>query len=184
MRKEKFRTFISVEFPDEIIKEVARVQGVLEKKRFNGKLTELGKLHLTLKFLGEIDSERVKEVKKRLSGIEFEEMELRLGRVGTFSHRGNPRIVWVEVLGKGIFELQKKIDSVLADLFRREDRFMGHLTIARVKFVNSPEDFVNYVDKISAKKLKFKVDGFKLKSSELKEAGPRHKTLETYAANG
>ena len=48
------RCFICIDFPDEVIKEVARVQEELEKVKFNGKLTELENLHLTLKFLGEM----------------------------------------------------------------------------------------------------------------------------------
>ena len=66
------RAFIAIDFPDDVIKEVARVGEVLGKKKFTGKMTELENLHLTLKFLGEIDEERVKEVQKRLKEIKVE----------------------------------------------------------------------------------------------------------------
>jgi len=174
---ENVRAFIAVEFPDEIVKEIARVQGVLETRKFTGKLTELGNLHLTLKFFGEISETKVKEVKKRLSKIEFGEFEASLGEAGTFARRGNPRIVWIKVNGRGMFNLQKAIDEALDGLFDKEERFMSHLTIARVKYVKDGKDFIEYVRKISVKGLKFNVKEFKLKKSELREIGPDYETL-------
>ena len=50
--KELIRAFIAIEFPNEVIKEIARVQEEVEKVGFKGKLIELENLHLTLKFLG------------------------------------------------------------------------------------------------------------------------------------
>ena len=128
------RAFIAIEFPDSVIKEIARVQELVSKTKLTGKMTELENLHLTLKFLGEIDDSQVSMVKKRLNEIKFETMKLKLGKIGTFSVRGNPRIVWIKIEGKGIYDLQKKIDLVLKDEgFALEERFMGHLTIARVR---------------------------------------------------
>ena len=59
VEKELTRAFICIEFPDEVIKEAARVQEVLENKNFTGKMTELENLHLTYKFLGEIDEKKL-----------------------------------------------------------------------------------------------------------------------------
>ena len=58
------RAFIAIDFPSEIVKEIARVQELLGKVKFTGKITELENLHLTIKFLGEIDEKQVEEVKK------------------------------------------------------------------------------------------------------------------------
>lgn len=176
----RHRTFICIDLPDAVVKEVARVQGLLNKMRFNGKLTELENLHLTLKFLGEIDEEILEEVKKRLKSIKFNEMELRLGKSGVFSYNGKPRIVWIDVNGKGLFSLQEKIDSVLEGLFSKEMRFMGHLTVGRVKFVKDKKKFIKYVSNISVKKVDFKINEFKLNVSELKPAGPVYTAVEVY----
>jgi len=135
-RGQLIRCFIAIDFTDEIIKEVARVQEELGKIKFRGKLTELENLHLTLKFLGEIDENKVKEIRKKLGEIKFKEFEGKTGRIGTFSIRGNPRIVWVKVEGKEIWDLQKEIDRGMGELgFKIEERFMSHLTIARLKYV-------------------------------------------------
>src|SRR3989344_9350271 len=128
------RVFICIDFNDEIVKELARIQDSIKNIKFTGKFTELENLHLTLKFLGEIDEDKVEEVKKRLDKVNVNEFEAKLGRMGVFSSNGNPRIVWIKVEGDGIWELQKKIDELLGGLFKKEERFMSHLTVARVKY--------------------------------------------------
>ena len=83
------RAFICIDFPEEVIKEIARIQKIVKTRKFTGKLTELENLHLTLKFLGENDSKTLEKVKERLARVEFSEMFLNLGEVGLFSHRSS-----------------------------------------------------------------------------------------------
>lgn len=176
---EETRAFICIDFPSEVVKEIARVQGLLENKKFTGKLTELGNLHLTLKFLGEVTTERLGEVKKVLSGVDFGRFEAGLGGAGTFSFKGMPRIVWVKV--SGMFDLQEKIDLALEKIgFRREARFMSHLTLARVKYVKDKQGFREYVKGVSVKSLGWEVRNFKLKSSELGVGGAVYETLKNF----
>jgi len=89
-KEKKIRTFICIDFPDEVVKEVARVQEELGKIKFTGKLTEIENLHLTLKFLGEIEPEKVEKVREVLIKIQFNELNLGLGKIGVFNSRGNP----------------------------------------------------------------------------------------------
>ena len=183
MEEDKIRSFVSIDFDNnEVVKEIARVQSEVFKRKFQGKLTELEKLHLTLKFLGKIDDNRLEGVRERLRNVKFEEMSLILGKVGTFNFRGNPRIVWIEILGDS-FPLQKKIDEALEGLFEKEERFMSHLTIARVKYVKDKKGFIECVSKIKAKEIRFKVDNFRLKKRELKKLGPVYETLEEFKAS-
>src|SRR3990172_668003 len=93
------RAFIAVEFPDEVVKEIARIQELISKVKFTGKLTELENLHLTLKFFGEVDDIKLGKIKEALKKVEFSKMDLKLGKAGTFSVGGNPRIVWIKVEG-------------------------------------------------------------------------------------
>jgi len=185
MEEEKTRVFICIDFPDEVIKEIARVEELVSKKKFTGKLTELENLHLTLKFLGEIDDDMLEKVKERLGKIKFKGMELKLGEIGLFNHGGNPKIVWIKVEGKGIWDLQKQIDTSLKGIFPEEERFMSHLTIARVKYVKDKADFKKHIENINVKPIKFKIDRFKLKSSDLKKSklGPVYTTIEECVAD-
>lgn len=173
------RTFVSLDFGDEVIKEMARIQEILGNRKFTGKMIELGNLHLTLKFLGELDDRKLADVKRVLREVEVKEFEAGLENVGLFMFKGNPRIVWIKI--GGVFELQKKIDEALEKLgFRREERFMSHVTIARVKYVKDTGAFRDYVEGIKLRGIKFRVDRFKLNISELKDFGPVYKTLEMY----
>ncbi len=172
------RAFIAIEFPDSVIKEIARVQELLSGVKFTGKLTELENLHLTLKFLGEIDDSKVEAVREKLRGIKFDKMKLKLGKIGTFSIHGKLRIVWIKVEGKGIYDLQKEIDDSLKEVFPAEERFMGHLTIARVKYIKDKKGFLSHIESVYVKPIGFECSEFKLKKSELKPIGPVYSDLE------
>lgn len=63
------RTFISINIPENIKKEIINVQNSLPE--FIGKKTEFANFHLTLKFLGEIDENILDEIKKRLNKIKL-----------------------------------------------------------------------------------------------------------------
>lgn len=182
-KKDLKRCFIAIEFSDEVIKEIARMQELLGKTKFTGKITELENLHLTLKFLGEIDDKKIEEVKKKLKEVGFDEMKLKLGKIGIFSVRGKPNIVWIKVEGKEIYDLQRKIDEKLKDLFKPEERFMSHLTIARVKYVKDKKGFLEHVNSIHVKPIAFEVSSFKFKKSELKPIGPVYTDIEVYEKN-
>ncbi|MDO8460681.1 MAG: RNA 2',3'-cyclic phosphodiesterase [Nanoarchaeota archaeon] len=169
-----------MDFPQEVIKEIARVQEILKNKKFTGKLTEIENLHLTLKFLGEIDQQTLEKVKERLSSIKFPKIASFLDYTGTFTKRGNPNIVWIKVGGSDIPNLQKQIDESLKNIFKPEERFMSHLTIARIKYVKDSKDFNTYIKNIKLPKIQFSIDNFKLKQSELNLLGPIYTTLNEY----
>ena len=177
----KIRSFICIHFPDEVIKEIARIQELINNKvKFTGKLTELENLHLTLKFLGEIEEERLTQVKEKLQSIKFASFTAKLLNMGIFSYKKNPKVIWIKVGGKELFELQKQIDNALKELFKPEERFMSHLTIARIKHMKDKTAFKQYLKNISVKPIKFQVSSFELKSSELRPLGPVYNTIEEY----
>ena len=180
MTEQKIRAFICIDLPDEIIKEITRVQQVLNTQKFTGKLTEPENLHLTLKFLGEINAETLEKVQSALKKIKIPQFRAKLLQTGAFVYRKSPRIVWIKVGGKEIFELQKQIDDALFTMFPKEERFMSHLTIARVKYVKNKKDFIDYIKDLSVKPISFPVNSFELKSSELTSLSPTYKTIKTY----
>jgi 2'-5' RNA ligase len=166
------RVFISINFPQSIKKEIFEIQKHLPE--FEGKKTEFENLHLTLKFLGEIDEEMLKEIKERLKTIKAREFEASINGIGIFSPEF-VRIIWLHLTNcEG---LQKEIDNCLNDLFAPEKRFMSHLTIARVKKIKDKKEFLNDILKIKINKSRFLVNKFYLMKSELKEKGPVYSVL-------
>ena len=174
------RTFIALDLPKEVVEEIEKIQKTIWKKTlFTGKLIERMNLHLTLKFLGEIDEEKVEEVKKILNKIKFNNFIAEIGEVGVFSKQ-RIRIIWIKLNGKGIFELQKQVDEMLKDMFPIELRFMSHITIARVKNVRDKKGLLDYLNSIKPKSIRFKIGSFSFKKSELLEPGPIYEDLESY----
>ena len=180
---ELIRTFISVDIPRRIQKEIKKLQD--ELPGFEGKRTELENLHLTLKFLGEINEERVEEIKKCLKTIKLEKFETIIDKIGCFDNRRSSKysrnlIVWVHL--RNCNTLQKIIDEKLEDLFKKEERFMSHVTIARVKFLKNKNYFLGELDKVKIPPgLKFNVNNFELKKSTLTPEGPVYESLEEYS---
>lgn len=174
------RCFISVDFNRDVRDELERVQQELTGlKVWHGKLTERENLHLTLKFLGEIEESKVEEVRKRLREIKMPQFSCYLGNLGVFTP-SFIKIVWAHIIGKEILELQKQIDEKLKDLFHPEKRFMSHLTIARVKDVKDNKLFLEELGKIKTQNLKFSVREFYLMKSELNEGGPIYTDIEAF----
>jgi len=179
------RCFIALDFTRDFRDEIERVQKELEKLNQGSatpiiKLTERENLHLTLKFLGEIDNEKVGEVRKKLREVKTGDFSCYLGNLGVFTPT-QIKIVWAHIIGKEILELQKKIDEKLKDLFVPEKRFMSHLTIARVKLVKDKKVFLEELGKIKTQNLKFPVRDFYLMKSELTEKGPIYEEIEKFS---
>jgi 2'-5' RNA ligase len=169
------RTFISIPMPEEVKKEVLKIQKQLPK--FEGKLTEEANLHLTLKFLGEIDEKKLEEVKEALSKIKFKRFESQFFNLGVFD-KNQIRIVWIYL--KDCKQLQEIVDNSLKSLFKPEVKVMCHLTIARVKSVNNKNMFLGELNKIRIPKSNFIVDKFYLMKSDLAETGPSYEVIKEY----
>ncbi len=169
------RCFISIGIPENIKKEIKKIQEQLPD--FIGKKTETENLHLTLKFLGEISEEKIKLIKEKLKKIKIAKFETEINSIGVFSEKVI-KIVWMHLTNCD--ELQKEIDDSLKDLFKPEQRFMSHLTIARVKKIKSKKEFLEKLNKIKIPKMNFIVDEFKLKSSALKKEGPVYGDIKVY----
>ena len=118
------------------------------------------------------------DVKKKLKEIKFKSFEAKISEIGTFSPN-YIRIVWLRL--NNCFRLQKMIDEKLSVLFKKEERFMGHLTIARVKNIKNKRYFIGELKKIKIpKEIKFKVTTFRLEKSTLTPEGPIYELIEEY----
>lgn len=177
------RLFVCIDVPDVVVKAVAQVQEQLNKKlKFIGKSTELENLHLTLKFLGEVDHASIEQIDKTLTEVRFSPFTARLGSIGAFTYKGQPKIIWIKVLGK-IMGLQHDIDQKLSRLFPLEERFMSHMTITRIRYVQDVTYARQYLHHVRLPSIAFTVDTFKLKRSFLRAGGPVYETLREYRAN-
>lgn len=172
------RTFISIKLPQKVLMKVEEIQEKLPE--FIGRKTELKNLHLTLKFFGEISLDKIEEIKSRLSNIHFNKFEADIKDIGFFDNP-NQGIIWLGITNcEGI---QKEIDNLLEGLFEKERRFMGHLTIARVKSIQDKKKFLEILKEIKIPNMFFIVDKVYLIESKLKKDGPDYRDIEEYNLN-
>jgi 2'-5' RNA ligase len=144
---ESIRTFIAIELPEPVKRELTDLETLLKKRCPPVvKWVEPASIHLTLKFLGSVDADRIDEIKmaidEAVQGVAPFSLEVR--EVGAFPNLNRVQVVWVGVKGEldRLMYLQQQVESNTEQLgFAREDRaFTAHLTLGRVRNYTSPDD--------------------------------------------
>ncbi|MFP6899346.1 MAG: RNA 2',3'-cyclic phosphodiesterase [Opitutales bacterium] len=166
------RCFVSLDLPVEIRDLAIETQDALRAKYPDLRYTKAENLHLTLKFLGEIQAEKIEQVGERLLGIKYSRFTVQLAGIGCFT----PHVVWLAL--QGADELQHVVDAALEPLFTSERRFMGHLTIARVKAI--PPPLRHDLETLETPTLSCEVTSFSLQESHLNPSGPLYQTIARY----
>jgi RNA 2',3'-cyclic 3'-phosphodiesterase len=184
------RLFVALTLPEAVKDAIERAQAefraVLPEEGV--RWTKRGQFHLTLKFLGELEPERLEPLKAALlrAGAGFAALELRAEHLGFFPHARAPRVIWAGVQdARGELErLQAAVEAGTRGFTREtpEGNFTGHVTLGRVK--NLPRAHLETLSRLAASR----IDSFfgawtaaeiELIQSELSPAGSRHTTLAT-----
>lgn len=171
------RLFIAIDLPEEIKEYLNSIQDFLPQ----AEMRKTHDFHLTLKFLGHCDENRLEKIKSELAKIHFVPFEVELGKVGVFGG-GSPRVVWVGVkVPQSVFELAREIEEKMAGLgFEKENRFAPHITLARIKFIRDKERFLRDLGKITAEPKKFQAQKFYLFESRLSRTGAVYAKLAQF----
>ena len=133
------RTFIAIDLPLAARDALEKVGKELQKT--NGPVTWVKpeRIHLTLKFLGDVSSEQIEDIQTALQVVAAGASAFRLRPMGcgAFPTIKQMRVVWVGLCGddEPLRKLQKEVETAMASLgFKPEDRpFRAHLTLGRVK---------------------------------------------------
>lgn len=91
-------------------------------------------LHLTLRFIGEVDRHRADDIAAALGTVRAAALDLQLGALGLFDRRGRPDSLWIGVGPQAPLErLHDKIDQALVrtGLDPERRKFLPHITLAR-----------------------------------------------------
>jgi len=150
------------------------------------KLVELENIHLTLRFLGEISPQMVREVATILDKVEFRPFSMRIEGLGTFPEGSRrPRVVWLGV-SHGAEEMKRIYEQIEKELRRlgfpkERERFVPHITIARVKWANA--ELLRVLHELREVIIgDMVVDSIRLKKSTLTRSGPIYETLHEVKA--
>jgi 2'-5' RNA ligase len=177
------RCFVAVEVDEpRVLDALGRVQSGLVGSGGDLKPVERENIHLTLKFLGDVDEGRLGEVESVVSDLRFEPFRMALAETGAFPNLRRPRVIWAGVY-EGVDELAwifSELETGFVGLgFKREGRrFSPHITIARVRSGRNREELVEEV--LRHREMDyggFEVRSVKLKRSVLTPRGPVYSTL-------
>jgi RNA 2',3'-cyclic 3'-phosphodiesterase len=186
---ETLRTFIAVPVSDETRAIVARVEDDLKGLGADVKWVDPRSVHLTLKFLGNVDAARVKEIAGALRAalVGTAPSSIMVAGAGTFPPgRRNVRVIWLGITeGKAaLVEMARQVDEACASLgFAREERpFSPHLTLGRVRRESGRlGELAAGVAAVQFNPLKVDIDRVNLMRSELSPKGPIYTVLESFA---
>jgi 2'-5' RNA ligase len=135
-------------------------------------------IHLTLKFLGEVEESRTPEIMAALTNAARDTggFRIEIAGAGAFPNQKNARVVWLGITGDRdkLSALQAAVDETMTGRgMEREDRaFTPHLTLGRIKFIRSRDAWLAALNEIKDIRLTgFEVDHISLMKSELKPSG-------------
>lgn len=184
------RTFIAIDVPAEIKEGLSALQQELSRK-LPGEIRWVKPrgMHLTLKFLGDIDPEMVGPVAVALDDAAGGHPAMRLAPegLGCFPNPRRPRVAWVGLSGDvpELVSLQKSVEGSLAPLgFSPEKRsFHPHLTLGRVK--RPKGSWVKWLGRVGRPVLpNFDVEEVVLYKSDLRPSGAVYTRLHAAELTG
>jgi RNA 2',3'-cyclic 3'-phosphodiesterase len=144
---ERLRLFIAVTLPEEVKAEVEKAQRELRRVVATGPVrwTSRDQFHLTLKFLGNVEAQRVAALTEALRRAcrPFAPLQLKAEGVGFFPDSRFPRVAWVGVreAQDQLLPLQRAVEAAAQEFTAEEPdkRFSGHVTLGRIKNLKRPE---------------------------------------------
>ena len=153
---EKIRSFIAMELPQDLKVQLAKLQSRLKTDRPRVKWVSPDGIHLTLKFLGDVDAARIAQVTQAMTeavkGIQS--FELTVGQLGVFPNPQKVQVVWVGLEGDltTLDSLYRQLEDSMAKIgFPPENRgFKPHLTLARVGNEALPDERKRFGDLVTA----------------------------------
>ncbi|MCK5326994.1 MAG: RNA 2',3'-cyclic phosphodiesterase [Candidatus Latescibacteria bacterium] len=186
MKPATLRTFIAIALPEAVQDKVDALLSDLRKADAAVRWVPAQNLHLTLKFLGDVEEARLPDlyagIRKATEGIE--PFRITLTGLGAFPNPRRPRVLWIGLdVPEAMKTLYCNLEEELSCLhFPREKRkFSPHLTIGRVKAERGMEHLMSVVERTEFGPETISVARIVALKSELRPAGAVYSALEEFA---
>lgn len=185
------RTFVAVELDRAVLERVGALAGKLQIRCPKLSWVRPGNMHLTIKFLGEIEPGQVGPIQAALdqAASQCREFDISFGGLGVFPPHGPVNVLWLGVddTTGGLAECSKCCEKALEAIgFAREDRpFSAHLTLARNKnprLSGEVRKMLHHSPPIAAQTQR--VTGLTFYQSTLTGEGPVYETISRHDLNG
>ena len=173
------RLFVAIRPPDEVVDLLVDAMDESPELRWVGD----EQLHLTLRFVGEVERPLANDLVAALGTLRFEPFEVRLAGVGRFDRRGGGAL-WAGIEPKApVAALAAKVERACQAVGLGPERraFHPHITLARWKGGSSlaADAFVERARGLSSEP--FPVDRFILYESHLSRHGPHYEEVASYS---
>lgn len=178
------RAFVAVEIPDDVRRQLARVQAEIKASRAHVGWVQPANLHVSLAFLGDITWAQVEALRAALdeAAALLAPFSCEVADLGTFGGPRSPRVIWAGIRGAGpIGELQRSVaQAVRAVGIELETRdFSAHVTLGRVRSSRGREALVQAIESVGEIVFgRVDVGSIVLMRSVLKPAGPEYTPLQ------
>ncbi len=177
------RLFVALHIPDEIRTKIIDIRKQILPEGKNLRWEPKEKIHITLKFIGDVENKKVDDIKSVISFAEnYKKIELSLTKFGLFFNRHIPKILWVglsenENLINLVNELNLKLKGI--DIPVESRKFKSHLTLLRIKN-NFPESLIDKFENFNIPETSFVCDTISLMESRLYPTGSEYSTIKNY----
>ena len=174
------RLFVALALPEHVRLRLERLRGGLPGARWQS----AEQMHLTLRFVGEVDGGAFREIRDALAHVEAEAFSLTLEGVGHFPPRGRIRILWAGVApNPALNRLRERTEAAVTGLgFEPDGRnYAPHVTLARFASrvpAHRLQEFLSYHGPYSSGP--FPVRSFELFSSHLGAGGATYEVEASY----
>ncbi len=179
------RTFIAIETPESIQAKIAALQDELKQENERVRWPKPANIHLTLKFLGQVEESRTPVITESVKDMLKEQPKFTFSvrGLGAFPNFRRARVLWVGV-NDNSDQLQHLVENIEAALiplgFSKENRkFTPHLTLGRVKSSLS-KSFIRKLEQIDFAGGEVTVDEIVLFRSDLKPTGAVYTPLSRF----
>lgn len=178
------RAFICVEITNEGI--VNKFLNEVENlSSFKGvRPVRANQLHLTLKFLGDVNLIQIEKIKESLDTIDLSFFDINIFGIGCFPNFNNIRVIWIGITDgrKKLVKLASTIDTKMNELgFQKEKReYSPHITLARIKRIDYSTKLQLKDIIIKKRKIEFgneTISNIILKKSTLTPQGPIYENI-------
>ncbi|MBI2619791.1 MAG: RNA 2',3'-cyclic phosphodiesterase [Ignavibacteriales bacterium] len=182
------RSFIALPVPADLKSEIAALIADLQSIPSDVKWEDPEKLHLTLRFLGNVDLSFVEELSQSLRGqLSYHfPFEITYEGLGAFPTWARPRVIWIGVRAdESLSALQRTVEEVVIGLGReKEDReFHAHLTIGRVKGFRHLDRLTAKAKSVTFEPVSTLCNNVLIVKSELHPAGSRYTVIHSIPLN-
>lgn len=176
------RVFVGLDLPHELKEILAKVKVEIEPL-IDGRWVTPENLHLTLKFIGQVEPEVMQIINNQLDEVKtaFKPFLVKTTSFGFFPHLKKPRIFWLGLSNQRLAELAEAVeDSLLKIGIPKEKRgFQPHITLVRFKRpVLVPSGFEQKLPKLD---FNFQVQEITLFKSTLTPRGAEYQKLKKFA---